>query len=308
MNQMFLKPKNFNFNNQDPQPVLNKDIFSVALKILTYSVFPTNEFSRLNNDAKLTIIIFLIKRNLILKNENREICNEELTRELLINKIDFNCKKNQCSLMDTILNKIFRKCFNYYMNELDQEKFHEFILKKKDAQSVANKTFWYIFFNDCMGSNLGENHQKDFKIFFKNFCSNKHVDRKKRKKISKTGKITPKYLSLVLRFFTIKKWFSFVKKNRVFKYYFHQLRELIIEDFFKRHDVYGIMYEQKKNQNKSPFESINLNGCLSNCLEKIIQYQNSEEFVMNPKKIRKDLKNLKSPYTLNDYLFVFSFK
>ena len=124
----------------------NTSCIAVANYLLTFNNFPISLFNSLKSEEKKTIILFMIKRGFV----NSKVELEEILRNTLNNTNNIFLKSdcNYFSLMDTVLNKILRKCFDYYMSKLDERKLTQFISRSKNSIRSANKIFWYLFFTD----------------------------------------------------------------------------------------------------------------------------------------------------------------
>lgn len=280
----------------------NKNLKMIALNILIYSRFPFKEFSALDEQSKLTIFIFLIKRNLMFIDVNKKTSLSLFDDKMIKTNISLHSKHNRLSLMETMLNKIFRKCFNHYISKLNQNKLLKFISKSRDSIRNVNKVFWYLFYDDCKPNESTNLKIQEFNIFFKEFCSKKQIDRKNIIKKSKKHLLT--YSSLVLRISIVKKWFNLIKNNKFFRLYFSKSQQEILEEYlnlrFEKENLSGYKKE------KGPYQSLNLQEKLEKCIKEIQIYQQSKKFKINPHQIRNDLKSVKCPFILNDYLTVFS--
>ena len=290
----------------------NTYCIEIAKFLLTFNNLPIESFNSLKLEDKKTIVLFMMKRGYF--NNNMEI--EEFLRDVKSNskKINFESDCNYFSLIDTVLNKILRKCFDYYLSKLDEEKLTIFLSKSQNYIKSANKLFWYLFFNDFQIHdkkneilNFNSENVKEFDKFYNSFIYKKHKDRKTKKnnkRINKYKNFKIKYLNVIFRFRAVKKYLSLFKKNRIFSIFSNEYKQEITNEYLK--------LNINIDNNANILKSRSFNGCrlyvqLDNCISKIKKYQVNKARYISLKKVKNDLKNLKCPFSLDDYLKVFNY-
>ena len=299
--------------------IKNRQIYSALKSLLNYQIdanfvdliketlvsCKVNQkvFNELKESSKIIFFVFLIKRFNLFPKKNKKIQTSVFENEISPKNFKLKSNCNKFSLLDTIFNKVFRKCFEMYIGQLNQERLMAFATKKNNIQKNVNKVFWYLFYRDCDKKEEDENHCKEFEYFFKSFACVKHTDRKN-KVVIQNQQNTFKYLSVVFRYANIKKWLHLLKKNEVFMENLGLVKKEIVKEYLSK--TCESKLKNFKNLKDESFKTLNLENTIINTLKHILKYKRSSNFELNSVKIRHHLRLIKCPFTLDDYLAVFN--
>ena len=105
--------KNSNYNKKDNVKERNQNLLKIICSdILNGNKVKNNDLCKLNFDDSITLFIFAYKKKLIPQNVNfNVIFNQNDIVKILLN-MQKKTKVNKWSLSETVMNKVFRSCFD----------------------------------------------------------------------------------------------------------------------------------------------------------------------------------------------------
>lgn len=279
----------------------NEELERVVMYTLTYNSIPKPKFIELTKRDQFTFLILMQMKFSFLDTSRKSYSFYE-AKNILLNKVEtFKSKVNLFSLKDTVLNKIFRRCFQFYMEKLNMEKLIFFLNGSKKILKSVNKLFWYMFYNDCIDESSETQIKKGFNNFYQSFASIHHVDRKKRRR-NETKSVTIKYLGIVIRERCLKNWLQFLKQNKIFNFCSSKFEEEILNEYF------GSKWQYQNNSNikisQKTLININVEKSLTLYLDKIKSLEPNQDYQIKNNEIKFFLRGNSYLFTLNDYLGV----
>ena len=262
---------------------------------LKFSIIDKQLYYKLDEKNKMIFILFLLKRSHLSKKLKRMLKIELIEKKVLNNNINFQSTCNVFSLLETILNRIFRKCFDSYLKQLNMIKLENFAGKTGNKQKNVNKVFWFMFYKDCLDNE--EIQIPNFNYFYKDVAFKKISGRKNRN-FFKLEKDCFKFLNVVLRYKKIKKWIKFFRKNKTFIYYSNQIKKKLFDEYLNP--------EMKTFfDRKGAFDSFRLQENILCSYNKLMKFQIQTKSCLDLEKIKSNLKNVNCPFFLDDYIEVF---
>ena len=284
----------------------------VCFKNLILNKKPEKEIlDSLNFEDSLAIVVLLFKKSFIPSNIKVDFYTILKNRSFmeLFEHVSFKTKPNLRSLQETILNRTIRKTFDKW-NNLKSTKLSGKI-------QYHTKFFKFIFqeIAEQWSKNEGILIEDALKSLIKKFTARSQMDRKERiKGLHKMNSRKSKFLNLVIRKEQIKICLQLITHNKLFAESFFEIKKEILDEY-SNFEIFGTEENQTNLQIENEFKdkinkknksfSFNLETMIYKAIYKIKEFQKKLDGKLDGSKIKKELRNLKLPFTKSEILMAF---
>ena len=201
-----------------------------------------------------------------------------------------------------VLNKILRQCFNDWIKENPEQK----ILNTKFHSNRICKQKTNVFFWKYLYDNAEIDKTKySFDLIYSSIKKSLQIKRKVIKKKSyEFNKRKIKYMNVELDKGLRKNLMSFLSGSKKFFEVYKQFKKNIFKEYDQFKNPFSFSVVKIKND---PFE-IDIKSNVKNNINALITFRSNLQknlHVSSFKNVGKEMKNIKFPFTLNDYIKIF---
>ena len=275
--------------------LLNKQIEEEILQELEY-------------DESLILVIIILKKSLLSASTeiNFKTLLNDSTFLYLFKSLSTKPKTNLKSLEESIMNKTLRRCFDNWQS----------LKKIKLSGQIEHHNKFFKFLFKEMAEELSITSKMTViasaESLIEKFKRKSQMDRKQRtKNLRKMHARKSKFMNLVLRNEQLEMCKTLKLKNKLFMKSFDEIKDELLNEYKELDNIkdlenaFRIKDEEVSTKDKQ--FGLNVRKNLLNSILKIQEYSLDENFELNSEKIKRDLRNLKFPFTLNELRAVFKY-
>ena len=275
--------------------LLNKQIEEEILQELEY-------------DESLILVIIILKKSLLSASTeiNFKTLLNDSTFLYLFKSLSTKPKTNLKSLEESIMNKTLRRCFDNWQS----------LKKIKLSGQIEHHNKFFKFLFKEMAEELSITSKMTViasaESLIEKFKRKSQMDRKQRtKNLRKMHARKSKFMNLVLRNEQLDMCKTLKLKNKLFMKSFDEIKDELLNEYKELDNIkdlenaFRIKDEEVSTKDKQ--FGLNVRKNLLNSILKIQEYSLDENFELNSEKIKRDLRNLKFPFTLNELRAVFKY-